>query len=93
MKDRYNVSKLLTLFVTRAMDARLKQSEKPGATIVVTTPKPSFCKSSLLKETGLTPPPDFLARSTEMGSRALVHGLLSGEEACGQRLTNCHVQA
>ncbi|CAK7208178.1 hypothetical protein SCUCBS95973_000015 [Sporothrix curviconia] len=93
MKDRYNVSKLLVVLVTRALDARLKQSKKPGAAIIVNTPNPSYCKSALLRDMDQTPPPEFLARTTEMGSRALVHGLLAGRESSGQYLTNCHVQA
>ncbi|CAK7218013.1 hypothetical protein SBRCBS47491_003362 [Sporothrix bragantina] len=93
MKDRYNVTKLLVVFVTRAFDARLKQSKKPGATIIINTPNPSYCKSELLRDSKQTPPPDFMARTTEMGSRALVHGLLAGKESSGQYLTNCHVQA
>jgi hypothetical protein len=33
-----------------------------------------------------------MARSTEEGSRALVHGLLADQESNGQYLNNCHVQ-
>jgi hypothetical protein len=33
-----------------------------------------------------------LARSTEEGSRALVHGLLAGQESNGQYMSDCHVE-
>ncbi|CAK7212491.1 hypothetical protein SEUCBS140593_001521 [Sporothrix eucalyptigena] len=93
MANRYSLSKLLVLLVTRALDARLKQSKKPGATVIINTPNPSYCKSSLIRDPDQTPPPDFIARSTEMGSRALVHGLFAGKQSAGQYINNCHVQA
>lgn len=90
MLARYNVSKLLVVYVTRELDSRMRASRKPA--VVVNTPNPSYCKSGLLRDSPQPAPPDFLARTTEMGSRALVHGLLAGEESSGQYLTNCHVQ-
>lgn len=93
MKDRYNVSKLLALFATRAFDDHLKQSVLPGGgRVIVNTPNPSYCKSQLLRDTDQPAPPDFVARTPEMGSRALVHGVLGGSETSGQFLHNCHVQ-
>jgi NAD(P)-dependent dehydrogenase (short-subunit alcohol dehydrogenase family) len=89
MLDRYNVSKLLCVYVTRELAARMKASGKPQ--VIVNTPNPSYCKSGLMRESP-SAPPDFLARTSEMGSRALVHGLLAGPESSGQYLTNCHVQ-
>ncbi|KIH88703.1 hypothetical protein SPBR_07584 [Sporothrix brasiliensis 5110] len=95
MKDRYNVSKLLVVFATRAFDAHLQQRSglQGGGRVIVNTPNPSYCKSQLLRDTDQTPPPDWMARTPEMGSRALVHGLLAGPETSGQFLNNCHVLA
>lgn len=91
MLERYSLSKLLVVFVTRELASRMKVSGKQPS-VVVNTPNPSYCKSGLMRDSSSPALPDFLARSTEMGSRALVHGLLAGEESSGQYLTNCHVQ-
>jgi hypothetical protein len=63
--------------------------------VVINTPNPSFCKSGLLGtelDFGAKMFERLLARSTEMGSQGLVHGVLSGVESSGQYLTNCHIQ-
>ncbi|OAA55859.1 NAD(P)-binding domain protein [Niveomyces insectorum RCEF 264] len=91
MGDRYAVSKLLVLFVTRELSSRTKASAK-GA-VIINTPNPSYAKSELAREPGALKPPDFLARSTEMASRALVHGVLAGPESNGQYLNNCRIHA
>lgn len=100
MGARYNLSKLLVVYAVRELSQRLNASaNKSLPTIVVNTPNPSFCKSGLSQGTaaGRSSAGKFfeklLARSTEEGSRALVHGVISGPETNGQYLTNCHVQA
>ena len=63
--------------------------------VVINSPNPSYCKSGLVREVeGVMShaAEKIFARSTEMGSRALVHGVVAGEETHGQYLTNCHVQ-
>lgn len=93
MTNRYSLSKLLVLYAVRALADRVKSSKKP--LVVINTPNPSFCKSGLLGDSldfGVRMGEKLLARSTEEGSRALVHGILSGVESHGQYLTNCHVQ-
>lgn len=92
MPARYPLSKLLVLFGVRALAARLAQNE--GPLVVINTPNPSYCKSQLTRETdnvGLRVAEKLLARSTEEGSRALVHGILADEQSNGQYLTNCQV--
>lgn len=86
----YNTSKLLLVYVVRELDARMKASGKPA--VIINTPNPSYCKSGLLREVESSAPPDFMARTQEMGSRAFLHGLLAGKETSGQYLNNCHVQ-
>lgn len=96
MTSRYPVSKLLVVYVVRELSDRLRNSKKP--LVIINTPNPSYCKSQLLRDPGLST--SFLvkmgervfARSTEAGSRALVHGILSGPESHGQYMTNCHIQ-
>ncbi|KAJ9256494.1 hypothetical protein DTO207G8_2497 [Paecilomyces variotii] len=92
MSGRYAVSKLLVLYAVRELAERLR-ARKP--LVVINTPNPSFCKSGLMGNDvsfGERTAEKLLARSTEMGSRALVHGLSSGVESHGEYLTNCHVQ-
>lgn len=97
MPSRYAVSKLLVIYVVRELADRLKASNKP--LVIINTPNPSFCKSQLIRDPGLSASlgvrvgEKLFARSTEAGSRALVHGILSGLETTGQYLTNCHVQS
>ncbi|KAK7416074.1 hypothetical protein QQZ08_012129 [Neonectria magnoliae] len=89
MGGRYPLSKLLVIFGVREL------AERCQASPIINTPNPSYCKSELLREqagfvTNMTD--KLLARSTEMGSRALYHGLFAGKESHGCYLTNCHIQ-
>ena len=96
MASRYPVSKLLVIYVVRELADQLKNSGKP--LVIINTPNPSYCKSQLMRDPGVSTSfgvkmgERLLARSTEAGSRALVHGILSGPESHGQYMTNCHVQ-
>ncbi|KAI1483193.1 NAD(P)-binding protein [Daldinia eschscholtzii] len=94
MAGRYPLSKLLVLYAVREFAERTSSSGK-GACII-NTPNPSFCKSNLANESqgsrGFRIFEKLLARSSEEGSRVLVHGLLAGEESNGQYLSNCHVE-
>ncbi|KAF4345547.1 light induced alcohol dehydrogenase Bli-4 [Fusarium beomiforme] len=89
MASRYYVSKLIVLYITREIAARLDSSEK--STVVINTPNPSYCKSGLMREMEERTPPDFMARTSEMGSRALVAGVLAGPESNGKYMTNCQI--
>jgi NAD(P)-dependent dehydrogenase (short-subunit alcohol dehydrogenase family) len=89
MGARYYVSKLMVLYLTREIATRLDASEKNS--VIINTPNPSYCKSGLLREMEQNAPPDFLARTSEMGSRALVTGVLAGPESNGQYMTNCQI--
>ncbi|KAK6084867.1 hypothetical protein SCUP234_03050 [Seiridium cupressi] len=90
MGGRYPVSRLLVVFVVRELAGRCQASP------IINTPNPGYCLSQLMNENaGLVKgvADKVLARSTEMGSRALYHGLISGAESHGQYLTNCQVQS
>ncbi|KAL6914642.1 hypothetical protein FSST1_012402 [Fusarium sambucinum] len=89
MASRYYVSKLMVLYLTREVAASLGTSKKSG--VIINTPNPSYCKSGLLREMEEATPPDFLARTPEMGSRALIAGVLAGSESNGQYMTNCQI--
>lgn len=89
MGVRYPLSKLLVLYVVREL------SERCTASPIINTPNPSYCQSQLSREytsAGARMAEKVLARTTEVGSRALFNGLVSGRESHGQYLTNCHVQ-
>lgn len=94
MGRRYMLSKLLVVYAVRELAERGAASKR--GLIIVNTPNPSFCKSNLAQESAGSAAfkvgERLLARSTEEGSRALVHGLFAGEESNGQYLTNCHVE-
>ncbi|KAJ5412265.1 uncharacterized protein N7487_006624 [Penicillium crustosum] len=94
MAGRYPLSKLLVVFGVRALADQLARSNAP--LVIINTPNPSFCKSQLARETdtvGFRVFEKLLARSTEEGSRALVHGIMADEKTNGQYLTNCHVHS
>ncbi|KAF5693132.1 alcohol dehydrogenase [Fusarium denticulatum] len=90
MESRYYVSKLIVLYITREIASRFGASEKSN--VIINAPNPSYCISGLMREKQDVAPPDFLARSTEMGSRALVAGVLAGQESNGQYMNNCQVR-
>jgi hypothetical protein len=71
MSLRYPLSKLLVLFGVRALADRLSKEEP---LVILNAPNPSWCKSQLMRENesfGARVGERFIARSTEMGSRAL----------------------
>ncbi|KAH7913275.1 short-chain dehydrogenase [Hygrophoropsis aurantiaca] len=84
MRDRYNISKLLEIMFMRELAARL-----PFPTPVsVSAINPGFCHSNLAKEIEASPLIGYpfrafkgiFARSTEMGSRTLVHPAVAPNE-------------
>ncbi|MCJ1251522.1 hypothetical protein MMC30_008757 [Trapelia coarctata] len=90
MNIRYPTSKLLEVFGVRAFADRHPSSSFPVALNIV---NPGLCHSSLARDGGW---PLFfikllLARSTEYGSRTLVHAASQGPETHGQYLHNCKV--
>ncbi|KAH6672030.1 NAD(P)-binding protein [Halenospora varia] len=83
MFDRYNVSKLLALFVVKEMAAL---SPLKGSGVVVNIVAPGFCQSGLHREHDkgiLALVIKILARPTEVGARTLVYGAGAGSETHG----------
>ncbi|CAI7663718.1 unnamed protein product [Penicillium glandicola] len=94
MAGRYPLSKLLVVFGVRAFAKQFAQSKAP--LVIINTPNPSYCKSQLERESGnisVRVRQKLLARSTEEGSRALVHAIMADEKSNGQYLTNCRVHS
>lgn len=93
MSGRYALSKLLVLYAVRELAERSTSSGKEAC--IINTTNPSFCKSNLAHEENsqvFRVLEKLIARSTEVGSRALVYGLLAGQESNGQYLSDCHVE-
>jgi retinol dehydrogenase-12 len=94
--DRYNVSKLLEILAVRELAPAITASGKPA--VILNTLSPGFCHSELMRHA--TFPLSFsvwigkklIGRSTEMGSRILVHAAQAGEESHGQYIADCKVK-
>ncbi|KAI6100682.1 short-chain dehydrogenase [Pisolithus croceorrhizus] len=96
--DRYNISKLLQVMFVRELAARL-----PNPTPVVScTVQPGFCRSNLFRDfdgkwytrtfvslAGVL----FSARTSDQGSRTLVHAAVGDDETAmhGRYLSSCQV--
>jgi retinol dehydrogenase 12 len=100
MRDRYNVSKLLEVFFTRELASRSpppsssttsKGAAKGG--VIINFLNPGLCHSELTRNGGwgMWLMKALLARTTEAGSRTLVHAAVAGEESHGQYLSDCRV--
>lgn len=89
--DRYPVSKLLQVFFLRELTTTFATKGYP---VIINCMNPGFCHSSLTRDFA---PIAYIgkiimrARSTEVGSRTLVHAASAGQESHGQYLSNCEV--
>ncbi|PIB00868.1 Retinol dehydrogenase 13 [Cercospora beticola] len=85
MGERYFVSKLLQVFTTREMAARVGDSYP----VVINCLNPGFCHSELAREAGwyLYIMAVLLARSTEVGSRTIVAAAAAGPESHGKYMS------
>ena len=88
---RYNVSKLLEVYYGRELATRCSKSNKPE--VIINFVNPGLCHSALSREAPflLEVMKFFLARSTEVGSRTLVHAVEAEPDTHGQYLSSCHV--
>ncbi|KAJ4352841.1 hypothetical protein N0V95_003888 [Ascochyta clinopodiicola] len=88
MEERYQVSKLLEVLAIRAMAETKSATQIP---VTINTVNPGLCHSELARESGwgLAILKFFLARSTELGSRNLVHAASMGPESHGQYVGDC----
>jgi NAD(P)-dependent dehydrogenase (short-subunit alcohol dehydrogenase family) len=91
MMQRYNVSKLLEVLAVRQI---VEDHAPAGYPVVINYLNPGFCHSELMREASvmsLILKTVFHARSTEVGSRTLVHAAHAGTESHGQYLSDCKV--
>ncbi|EPS44421.1 hypothetical protein H072_1587 [Dactylellina haptotyla CBS 200.50] len=92
MADRYQTSKLLQFYAFRELAARNPLRETG---VIINWVNPGLCYSELtrnapfLVRTQINVMRLLLARSTEVGSRTLLHGAFAGEESHGSYLSEC----
>ncbi|CAI6332124.1 unnamed protein product [Periconia digitata] len=91
MMERYQVSKLMEVFGIRAIADRKPAAQFP---VTVNCCSPGLCHSEFARDGGIAFAifKFFLARSTEYGSRALVHAGLSGPESHGHYQSEAAIQ-
>ena len=86
---RYNVTKLLDILLVREL------AKHASAPPVITGVDPGFCYSDFMRDLNgillyfVSALQWMLARSTEVGSRALVAGACAGKASHGQYMSNC----
>ncbi|KAF2629266.1 retinol dehydrogenase 12 [Macroventuria anomochaeta] len=94
MQERYFVSKMMEVLVIRAMADQKSASQIP---ITINCVNPGYCKSAIARNSGFavklaqTLIQPIFARTTEEGSRTLVHAASQGAESHGQYMSNCEV--
>lgn len=92
--SRYNVSKLLEVFAVRELAGTQALRSRD---VIVNCMTPGLCQSELVRpdsvmvRAGMWFMKMMLARTTEVGGRALVAGLDGGEETHGQYMADCKV--
>ncbi|KAH6711994.1 hypothetical protein BKA61DRAFT_520979 [Leptodontidium sp. MPI-SDFR-AT-0119] len=86
MMTRYPTSKLLPIYIVREMAKR-----RPKYPVTINLVNPGLCESELAREGNLQVRimKFLLARTTEVGSRTLVHGADAGRETHGMYLSEC----
>lgn len=95
--DRYQVSKLLEVFMVRALAERMNSGPHANEPIILNCLNPGLCHSSLSRSvTGIRRLIfEFfklaMARTTEQGSRTLVAAAEAGAESHGQYMSDCRV--
>lgn len=90
-EDRYNVSKLLEIFVVRELAARMA----PNDPVIVNALNPGFCQTDLFRHApfplsyivsgGLR----LLGRSSEVGSRTLMSAVAADKQSHGKYMDSC----
>ena len=94
MQKRYNLSKLLVMLCVQEMAQQISSSQSPN--IVLNNVNPGFCRTNLFRQDstlGLRIGLRLIGRSSEEGSRTLVHGVSAGTVSHGQYLSEGRVKS
>lgn len=88
MSDRYPVSKLLDIVGTKSLAEQISKDENGEPLVIVNSLCPGLCHSELGRESGwsLWILKQLLARTTEVGSRCLVHAGAAGNIEQGEKI-------
>ncbi len=98
MAGRYFLSKLIVMQCVRELAERTSASAEKHHTplVVVNNVAPGWCRTDLFRNeaggAGQKMALKIIGRSSEEGSRTLVHGATAGKETHGQYLSECHVK-
>ncbi|KAF4630758.1 hypothetical protein G7Y89_g7388 [Cudoniella acicularis] len=98
LADRYNTSKLLEVLLVRSIAAAMQKSAHASEPVILNNVNPGLCHSELDKSVEgvasyiLTIAKALIARTTEVGSRTLVHSAAAGDESHGQYMSECKVK-
>ena len=91
----YNTSKLIEVYVARALAERLPLSK---SNVIINFLNPGLCNTELIRNVGfpfrtiVKIMRFFLARTSEEGSRTLLHAAVAGEESHGKYLSDCEIK-
>ena len=88
---RYPVSKLMQVLLVREMTTTFATKDYP---VIINCVNPGFCHSQLTRSfqsIAYVGKIIMRARSTEVGSRTLVHAAGAGQETHGEYLSNCDI--
>ncbi len=94
-EDRYNVSKLLEIFIVR----QLADQMGPSSPVTVNCLNPGFCRTEFFRngtavlKAVVTVTLQLVGRTAEMGSRTLLAAATAGEDSHGQYMDSCRVWA
>lgn len=94
-RHRYPISKILQCFFVRAIAPHTNPASKP--TLILNCLTPGYCYSDITRDhvrwraAVISISRFTLGRSTEVGSRCLVHAARAGEESHGKFLGTCSV--
>ncbi|KAJ3399780.1 hypothetical protein CcCBS67573_g03520 [Chytriomyces confervae] len=93
LQERYNVTKLMQVFIARELAQRVDCDR-----VIVNFLNPGLCHSNLTSTAKgwgsfvVETLKYWIGRTTEVGSRTLVHALSAGKESHGQYLSDCKVE-
>lgn len=90
-EDRYNISKLLPIWIVRELTNRMSTNDA----VIVNCVSPGFCRTDLFRHAAF--PLNYivklilrlLGRTSEMGSRTLLAAASADRQSHGQYMDNC----
>ncbi|KAG0652271.1 short chain dehydrogenase atnD [Hyphodiscus hymeniophilus] len=95
MKKRYPASKLLEVFMVRALAPRMESGPHANEPVILNMLNPGLCHSGLARDAKgfqgivIALLKFLLARTTEVGSRTLLAAAEAGKESHGKYMSNC----